>query len=285
MFSVFRSAARIKPWRYSRTFRRAESTAASSSPVYTPKKERVFTPTMILVGVMPIFTFALGTWQVQRLKWKVALIDELEEKLQLEPMVLPKQINIAAIPDFVFRKVIMKGHWDPERAMLLGPRVRDGNVGYHLVVPFVRSEGSTVLVDRGFVSKALAESAKNIIEDTGEVEVTGLLRTSHVRNTFTPENNPEKGEWYWADVDQMAEYAGGEKAGVQPVFVEEIFDGHGGDAASRVNRGIPVGRAPTVDVRNSHASYIATWYSLSAFTSVMFIRLLLKRRARARLPR
>lgn len=219
------------------------------------------------------------------MKWKIALIDELEEKLHLEPMVLPKQINIAAIPDFVFRKVVMKGHWDPGHTMLLGPRVRDGNVGYHLVVPFIRSEGSTVLVDRGFVSKALAESAKDSIEDTGEVEVTGLLRTSHVRNTFTPDNSPEKGEWFWADVDRMAEYAGGEKAGVQPVFVEEIFEGHGGDAVSRVNRGIPVGRAPTVDVRNAHASYIATWYSLSAFTTVMFIRLLLKRRARARLPR
>ncbi|GBE77684.1 Cytochrome oxidase assembly protein [Sparassis crispa] len=233
---------------------------------------------------MPIFTFALGTWQVQRLKWKVALIDELEEKLHLEPMLLPKQINVAAIPDFTFRKVSIRGHWDNDHAMLLGPRVRDGTIGYHLVVPFIRSEGSTVLVDRGFVAKALAEDAKHLKED-GEVEVMGLLRTSHVRNSFTPDNHPERGEWYWADVGQMAEQAGGVKAGVQPVFVEEIFEGHGGDAASRLAHGIPIGRAPIVDVRNAHASYVATWYSLSAFTSFMFIRLLMKRRAQARLPR
>lgn len=48
---------------------------------------------MILVGLVPVFTFALGTWQVQRLKWKVNLIDELQEKLEREPMPLPKQVK------------------------------------------------------------------------------------------------------------------------------------------------------------------------------------------------
>jgi len=240
---------------------------------------------MVLVGFIPIFTFALGTWQVQRLKWKVALIDELEEKLQREPMTLPKRINLNAIPDFAFRKVMLKGHWDTKHAILLGPRVRNGTNGYHLVVPLVRDNGSTVLVDRGFVSKELADSCKTHLE-SGEVEILGMLRTSHVRNNFTPDNHPERNEWFWADVDAMAEYAGGEKAGVQPVFVEEIFEGHAGDISSRLKHGIPIGRAPVVDVRNSHASYVATWYALSAFTSVMFVRLLMKRRQpRMRVPR
>lgn len=48
---------------------------------------------MILLGFMPFFTFALGTWQMQRLKWKINLIDELEEKLQLAPLTLPRRIK------------------------------------------------------------------------------------------------------------------------------------------------------------------------------------------------
>ncbi|KAI0936847.1 hypothetical protein AcV5_004881 [Taiwanofungus camphoratus] len=205
-------------------FKRSESTSAAS-PTYTAKKETLISPTMILVGSIPIFSFALGTWQVQRLKWKVALIDELEEKLQREPISLPKRINLVALPDFAFRKVLLKGHLDNAHSMLLGPRVRDGTVGYHLVMPLIRADGSTVLVDRGFVSKEMANDAKRRQED-GEVEILGLLRTSHVRNSFTPDNNPQKGEWYWTDVDAMAEYAGGERSGVQPVFVEEIFGAH-----------------------------------------------------------
>lgn len=48
---------------------------------------------MLVVGFIPIFTFALGTWQVQRLQWKVALIDELKEKLEREPMILPRHLK------------------------------------------------------------------------------------------------------------------------------------------------------------------------------------------------
>ena len=108
--------------------------------------------------------------------------------------------------------------------MLLGPRVRDGTIGYHVVVPFMRTDGSTVLVDRGFVAKELAQNVKGtMVAELGEVEILGMLRTAQVRNNFTPENKPEKGEWYWADVEAMAAHVGGEEAGVQPVFIEEVF--------------------------------------------------------------
>lgn len=184
--------------------------------------------------------------------------------------------SLGALPDFTFRKVVLKGRWDTSHVMLLGPRVRDGTNGYHVVVPFIRSDGSTVLVDRGFVTKELAQNARRLLtNEQGEVEILGMLRTSQVRNYFTPDNHPEKGEWYWADIDAMASYAGGLEAGIQPVFVEEVFgthhhiactrqpnifpEGHGGEASSRLARGYPIGRSPTVDVRNSHVSYIVTW--------------------------
>lgn len=126
------------------------------------------------------------------------------------------------IPDFIFRKVYLKGRWDHKHTMLLGPRVRDGAQGYNVVTPLVRSDGSTVLVDRGFVLKEhIANGALN--QASGEVEMLGMIRTSQNRNAFTPDNHPEKGEWYWTDVKTMAEYSGGESAGVQPVFIEEIF--------------------------------------------------------------
>jgi len=139
---------------------------------------------------------------------------------------------------------------------------------------------------QGFVSKDFAENY--VRGEEGEVQFLGMLRTSHTRNNFTPDNRPEEGKWYWADVDAMTEYAGGEQAHVQPVYIEEIFDGHAGEAASRLNKGIPLGRSATVDVRNAHMSYVITWYSLSAFTALMLGRLILKRKAQNRarpLPR
>lgn len=105
--------------------------------------------------------------------------------------------------------------------MLLIPRVREGVHGVHVVTPLIRENGSTVLVDRGFLSKEFASGL--YLQETGEVEVLGMLRTSQPRNSFTPDNQPEDGIWYWTDVDAMAKFAGGEEAGVQPVFVEQIF--------------------------------------------------------------
>lgn len=66
---------------------------ASIPTIYKPRKERYITATMVLLGTIPVFAFSLGVWQVQRLKWKVNLIDELEEKLQLPPLTLPRRIK------------------------------------------------------------------------------------------------------------------------------------------------------------------------------------------------
>jgi surfeit locus 1 family protein len=118
--------------------------------------------------------------------------------------------------------VILKGKWDTEHMMLLGPRVRDGSQGYNLVVPLVRKDGSTVIVDRGFISKSLSKDY-SLPDAESEVEVIGLLRTSQKRNTFTPNNSPDQGLWFWVDIDAMAEFSGGSGARVQPVFVEEVF--------------------------------------------------------------
>lgn len=243
----------------------------------------------MLLGFMPIFTFALGTWQIQRLKWKVNLIDELSEKLQRLPMNLPRVINTEALSEFTFRKVTLKGRWDHAHTILIGPRVHDGTKGYHVITPFIRNDGSTVLVDRGFVSDDYADINRwrNQPHTSSEVEVLGMIRTAQKRNRFTPNNNPAKDEWYWVDVDALVENAGGQAAGVQPVYIESIFDGHSGDAQLAISRGEPVGRAPTVELRNQHATYAITWYSLSIATTFMFVHLL-RRRAKApnaRMPR
>lgn len=94
------------------------------------------------------------------------------------------------------------------------------------MTPLQRPDASTIIVDRGFVKKDRAEAARdNSDPETrveGEVEVTGMLRLQPKSNAFTPENQPEKGLWYWPDIAQLVEYAGGSKASVQPVLVEAL---------------------------------------------------------------
>ena len=74
----------------------------------------------------------------------------------------------------------------------------------HTVSP-VRSDGCTLLVDRSFISKDFTQ--KHGHSEEGEVEILGMLRTSdRARNTFTPDNEPAEGKWYWANLKAMADH-------------------------------------------------------------------------------
>lgn len=105
--------------------------------------------------------------------------------------------------------------------MLIGPRIRDGQNGYFVVTPLEREGGaSTVLVNRGWVPKKFERKEDRSKEalPQEEVLVEGLLREPWTKNFFTPDNNPEKGEFYFPDVRQMAQVSGSE-----PVWVEETM--------------------------------------------------------------
>ena len=120
----------------------------------------------------------------------------------------------------------MKGRWDHAHTILIAPRVRDGEKGVVVVTPLIREDGSTVLVNRGFISDDHADLQRMRSSDQNqeEVEILGMLRNSQKRHMFsTVHNRPERDEWFWVDVDALAEYAGGKAANVQPVYLEEIF--------------------------------------------------------------
>ena len=89
--NVLRSGfRRLVPLRPRMRFQHAD---AGAGPAYSVKRHPLLNTTMLVLGTIPVFTFALGTWQVQRLKWKVSLIDELTEKLEREPLSLPNKVK------------------------------------------------------------------------------------------------------------------------------------------------------------------------------------------------
>ena len=148
------------------------------------------------------------------------MIAKFEDRLIRTPLPLPPRIDPSAIKDFDYRRVYATGHFRHDQEMLIGPRIRDGNNGYLVVTPLERGgEGTTVLVNRGWIPKKLKSQAdRKEGLPTGEVTVEGLLREPWKKNMFTPDNKPERGEFYFPDVLQMANVSGS-----QPVWVEETM--------------------------------------------------------------
>ncbi|KAK0656466.1 SURF1 family-domain-containing protein [Cercophora newfieldiana] len=222
---------------------------------------------LMVLAVIPVTAFFLGSWQVQRLKWKTDLIAKCEDRIVRPPLPLPNRVDPDAIADFDYRRVYATGRYRHDKEMLIGPRMRDGEQGYMVVTPLERDgdPGATVLVNRGWISKKLAnQSSRPESLPKGEVRVEGMLRQPWKKNMFTPENRPDKGEFYFPDVIQMASLTGS-----QAVWVEQTMEPDFSTLLEMEAKGVPIGRAPEVNLRNNHAQYIFTWYGLAAATSIM----------------
>lgn len=153
--------------------------------------------------------------------------------------------SLSVLPEFAYRRVLLTGTWDPDpsHTVFLGPRTRDNVLGYNVISPLKRGDGaSTVLVNRGFISRDALERARQVttgisirpdaqkvsalVADAaqqGTVKIEGMITAPAKRNIFTPDNKPDIGEWYWADAEAMAKIASGGGGDVQPILIDELF--------------------------------------------------------------
>ena len=178
---------------------------------------------------MPITAFALGTWQVQRLRWKTDLITKYEDRILKPPLPLPPRIDPLAIKEFDYRRVYAEGVFRHDQEMLIGPRIHDGKDGFLVITPLEREEGgkggSKLLVNRGWIPRG-KERQRYRREGlpAGRTIVQGLLREPSKKNMFTPDNQPEKGKWYFPDAKQMAEVSESEE-----IWIEETMGKSSGE--------------------------------------------------------
>ncbi|KAF3390650.1 Cytochrome oxidase assembly protein shy1 [Penicillium rolfsii] len=251
---------------FSKSRQLTESLLSVDHPAKLVRVNQKHGPGLIILALIPIIAFGLGTWQVQRLDRKTKMIAKFEDRLIKPPLPLPPRIDPDAISEFDYRRVYATGHYRHDKEMLVGPRMNDGEDGFLVVTPLERGNGqSTVLVNRGWISRKLMNQ-KDRPEGLPQEEVTveGLLREPWKKNMFTPANKPEEGKFYFPDIEQMAELGGS-----QPVWIEETMVSDLLDTYDRIAKGRPLGRAAEVNLRNNHAQYIFTWYGLSLATSIM----------------
>jgi surfeit locus 1 family protein len=209
------------------------------------------------LAVIPLTAFILGSWQVQRLTWKTDLIAKFEDRLVRPPLPLPPRIDPAAVSDFDYRRVYATGTLRHDREMLIGPRMHDGVDGFLVVTPLERQSGeTTILINRGWISreKQYQQDRDASALPKELVTISGLLREPWKKNLFTPDNKPEEGKFYFPDVFQMARVSGSE-----PVWIEETMEPNLLETYNRQDKGVPIGRAAEVNLRNNHTQYIFTW--------------------------
>lgn len=219
---------------------------------------------------------ALGTWQLQRLQWKLALIERIEQRVHAAPVPAPgpeRWPQVSAEGD-EYRHVRLTGTFLYELTTRVQASTGLGS-GYWLLTPLRSAEGCMVLVNRGFIPASAADRAydespqtrdardqQNSVGRRDEAVVTGLLRISEPGGGFLRRNDPADNRWYSRDVQAIAAARG--LSQVAPYFVDadaakEPVD----EQSSSGSPDYPVGGLTVISFRNNHLVYAITWYALA----------------------
>jgi surfeit locus 1 family protein len=219
--------------------------ADAAPPMAKPRRamiRRLLLP--VVFGVLGTAVLAaLGTWQLQRLHWKEAVIARIEARLAADPVPVPEGATPA---DHQYLRVQEDG-WLEEGEVHVYTSVPPYGVGYRVIAPFEREDGRRILLDRGFVPAAAKDEGRT----TGPLAVAGALHWPQETDRFTPAPDRERNIWFARDVPLVAEALGAEPI----LLVVEAY----GPALADAPTPLPV----TVNIPNNHLEYVLTWYGLA----------------------
>ncbi|ARO13921.1 surfeit locus 1 family protein [Ketogulonicigenium robustum] len=186
----------------------------------------------------------LGVWQMERLIWKEAILDEIGARIAAPPVALPENPDPSTDTRL---SVHVEGELPGQQLFVFAPL--DG-AGYRIIAVMVTDDQRRIMVDLGFVP----QDRKTAPYVADEVTVTGNVHWPVEVDGFTPA--PEGDVWYARDVPAMAE-----ALKTEPVLV----------IARSVSPALPPIPAPiTVEgIANNHFGYAMTWFTLAIIWVVM----------------
>jgi surfeit locus 1 family protein len=237
-----------------------------------PRSRTLRISVAIIATLMLAGFFALGTWQVLRLQWKLALIARVEQRVHAAPVAAP---GVAAWPEVSaesheYRHVRLSGvYLMPQATRVLASTER--GVGYWMLTPLCTADGAIVMVNRGFVptgdggwkaqpASAPAGSAACQRAVGPVVTLSGLLRISEQSGHLLRQNDPARNFWYSRDLPAIAHARG--LPAVAPYFVDLDADGEAPPPAAGGEP--PVAGLTVVSFPNNHLVYAITWFTLAA---------------------
>jgi len=201
----------------------------------------------------------LGSWQVQRRQWKLALIARTNERVHASPVAPPasdtwQQINAA---DFEYRHLTLRGHWLAPACLIHTQALTELGSGFWQLQPLELADGSVIWINQGFVPTPQAARAA-----TAAFQGTGLLRISEPGGSLLRKNEAQAGHWYSRDIAAITAHCGLPPERTAPYFVDMDASAAAASAAGAAPQ-YPVPGLTVIQFHNSHAVYAITWVVLA----------------------
>lgn len=228
------------------------------------KRWRLRHVVLLLVGIALFAGFiALGTWQVERRAWKLALMERVDQRVHAAPTPAPAAADWPGVnaADHEYLPVTLQGHWLGDRTVLT-QAVTELGAGFWVMTPLQQDDGTQVLVNRGFVPQDQRAQwiATPLPPGTpAAATVQGLLRMTEPDGGFLRSNSPAQQRWYSRDVAAIAQAVGLTRAA--PFFVDAGLPGAAATAPAAA--AWPRAGMTVVKFHNSHLVYALTWYAMA----------------------
>lgn len=212
----------------------------------------------------------LGFWQLDRLAWKLELIEISQQRAFGEPVALAPVLARSAIEDMRYQKIAVTGRYDHDAEVFVYAPHRQGQ-GFRVITPFfpkvgASEAGTPVLVDRGWVPGVQrAADQRRDGQPEGTITLEGLIIFGGEGTLGVAGKQDGDPVWMYRDLAGMADYL--KLSPVAPVFVvalTELTPEVGAEVASQPEQQVwPRHEAPDLEFRNNHLSYAVTWFGLA----------------------
>ncbi len=246
--------------------------------------KRLFSWKWILSTILVLAAMAgmirLGIWQLDRLAQRRVSNARILEQLNAPELELAGPALSQDLTGMEYRKVIVKGVYDPSQEIVLRNQYWNGQFGVVLLTP-VRIDGSdqAVLVERGWVpNEDYANGTLSQFGEPGQVIVNGVIRLSQAKPVFDFSKEPTLAPGQtrieaWSSIElpliqKQIPYS------LLPVYIQESPD--------PATTALPYRSAPSLDLTDGpHLSYAIQWFSFTAVLGIgypIFIRRELRRK-------
>jgi surfeit locus 1 family protein len=208
-----------------------------------------------MTAVMFLLLLGLGTWQVRRLAWKEAILAQIAQAEAGPPEPLPPHPT-------PYAKVAVTGHLMADKTALYAADVRDSMagpvLGGLLIEPLRRDDGTTILVDRGWVP---LKPMGNVAMPSGEVSIAGYVRPADTPGWFSARDDIAGRHFYTLDPPVIGKALGLDQ--VAPFVLVAV--------GAPPPEGLPIPAEHLPQPPNNHLQYAITWYGLAGALVVIFI--------------
>jgi surfeit locus 1 family protein len=223
-------------------------------------------PTIAAVAGIAL-TVALGNWQLGRASDKLVLAERVAAANRDAPIGLSRSEVAAA--DVAWRRVEVRGRFEPKYGVLIDNRMLHGIVGYHVVMP-LRIEDSEryVLVNRGWVAGTESRGTLPTIRTPVEtLQIGGLAMVPSRRYLELSTKVTEGNVWQNLTIER---YRAAVPVLLQPVVIQQ---------ESAVDDGLKrEWSAPDLGI-DKHYAYAFQWFAMAAAIVIIYLVCNVRKRA------